>query len=351
MKKCLTPLVLALLLFSCSKDPNPVISNTPGYLSGTGLFVINEGNFRAGNGSLSFYSDDSTKIYNNIFSSINSRPLGDVPYSMNVTGNKAYIIVNNSGKIEVTDKNNLESITTINGLSSPRYLLTIGNSKAYVTSLYSDSVTVIDLNKNKVTGYINIKKTSESIVSSSSKAFIANWVGGNKVYVVSTVTDQVIDSVEVGKEPESMVVDKNGTVWVLCNGGWMRDVYAELIGIDPITNDISKRFVFPSKSDSPVCLQIDGKGENLFYLQNGVRKMSINASGLPQTPLVPETDRYFYKLGVNPSNDEIFVTDAGDYQQKGYLLRYTANGEFSSVLQADIIPGSMFFKAGTESVK
>ena len=38
--------------------------------------------------------------------------------------------------------------------------------------------------------------------------------------VVDNAADIVTDSIEVGYEPESMVIDRNGTLWVLCNGGW-----------------------------------------------------------------------------------------------------------------------------------
>jgi hypothetical protein len=52
----------------------------------------------------------------------------------------------------------------------------------------------------------------------------------------------------------------------------------------------------------------------------------------------------FYKMAVNPGNNEIFVTDANDYQQKGNVLRYNNEGALISVMQADIIPGEMCYK-------
>ena len=48
--------------------------------------------------------------------------------------------------------------------------------------------------------------------------------------------------------------------------------------------------------------------------------MDINLGKLPATPLIPETGATFYKLAVNPSNGDIFVTDAVDYAQPGYVL-------------------------------
>jgi hypothetical protein len=133
-------------------------------------------------------------------------------------------------------------------------------------------------------------------------------------------------------------------LWVLCNGGWTRQNYAELVGISTFTNYVEKKLVFPSKEASPSCLQIDGIGQNIFYLDNGVRQMDINSDNLPATPLIPESGSYFYKIAINPINSDIFITDAVDFVQRGYVLLYKNNGKFVSKQRADIIPGSMCFK-------
>ncbi|MBK7712440.1 MAG: hypothetical protein IPJ37_16875 [Bacteroidales bacterium] len=220
----------------------------------------------------------------------------------------------------------------------------VNSSKAYVTSMYSDSLIVINLNNFSVSGYINLRRSSESIVVLDDKAFVANWVGGNEVMVINTLTDEVIDSVEVGIEPESMVVDRNNMLWVLCNGGWMRENFAELDGINTVTNTIEKHIQFPTKEASPGCLRIDGNGETLFYLENGVHRMSISSQELPSEPLIAQSGHYYYKLGINPVNGDIFTTDAVDYQQNGHLLHYNSEGSLVSDQQTDIIPGSMCFK-------
>ena len=343
MKKIIIFLLLIVVIVSCLKNEDRPYGT---FLTGDGVFLLNEGKFMAGNGSLSFYSYDSAKIYNDLFSYVNGRPLGDVPNSMKIFGDKAYIVVNNSGKIEVIKKSNLLSVKTITGLISPRNIGFVSLSKAYVTSMYSDSLIIINLTDNTVSGYINLRRSSESIAVAGDKAFVTNWVGGHEVMVIDNTTDEVVDSIEVGIEPESMVFDGNNMIWVLCNGGWSRENFAELDGINIATNHIEKHLQFASKEESPSCLTIDGTGETLYYLEfdGGVRRMNISDAVLPSAPFIPESDHNFYRLGINPANNDIFVTDAVDYQQNGYLLYYNSAGALISSLPAGLLPGSVCFK-------
>jgi len=341
MKNSLIIILLLSVALSCTKNST---GETDSFLTGNGVFILNEGNFKWGNGSLSFFSYDSAKIYNDVFLNVNGRPLGDVPNSMIINDYLAYIVVNNSGKIEVTNRNTLESVATIAGLISPRNIAIINNSKAYVTSMYSDSVAIVNLIDYTISGYINLRRSSETIMVSGDKAFISEWVGGNEVMVVNTIDNKVVDSIKVGFEPESMVVDENKNLWVLCNGGWARNNYAELYCINTVTNMVEKKLMFPDKAASPTCLQIDGRGETLYYLEKGIHKMNINSGVLPAFPLIPESQHYFYKFGVNPLNSDIFITDAVDYQQKGYVMFYKNDGTLISINTAGVIPGMICFK-------
>jgi DNA-binding beta-propeller fold protein YncE len=325
---------------SCSKMPEVPLSHDP---FGGGVYILNEGNFMAGNGSLSFYSYDSSKVFNDLFYSINNRHLGDVPNSMVIHADKAYIVVNNSGKIEVVDRSTLVSTATITGLISPRNMAIINDNKAYVTSMYSDSIVIIDLTKNKISGYVNIRRSSESIVLLGLNAYVSNWVGGKEIMVLNTVNDEVIDSVGVGIEPESMVLDAHGKLWVLCNGGWARTSAAELDVINTGENFVEKKFVFPSLGNSPTSLTIDGFGLNLYYLDKGVWQIQNNSEALATEPIITESGAYFYKIAINPMNSDIFVTDAADFVQKGNILIYKNNGVLVTKQQAGIIPGSMCF--------
>jgi YVTN family beta-propeller protein len=340
MKNPAIIIFVTLILVSCTKEP---VIQPNNITIGGGVFVLNEGNFNAGNGSLSFFSYDSLKIFNDLFYEVNGRPLGDVPNSMIINADNAYIVVNNSGKIEVVDRLTLAWKATITGLISPRNIAIVNDNKAYVSSLYSDSVAIIDLTSKSVSGYINMRRSSESIVVSGAMAYIANWIGGDEVMVINTLIDKVVDSVKVGIEPESMVIDRYRRIWVLCNGGWARENFAELDMINTFDNSVEQNFVFPSKENSPSCLQIDVFGQTLYYLENGVRQMDINSYNLPATTLISESGANFYKMAVNPANGDIFVTDVIDYLQKGFLLHYKNDGSFITKYATGIIPGSLCF--------
>lgn len=344
----LTASLIVLFIYSCSRFENDAPDPYAGkpFLKGNGAFVINEGNFMAGNGSLSYFSNDSVRIFNNLFTSANGRPLGDIPYSMVIHDEKIYIIINNSGKIEIADLHDMQSLGTIKELNSPRNMLVINQDKAYVTSLFSNDITIINLRTNKVSGKINIRRSSEAIVMLGNNAYISCWSSGREVMVVNTLTDHVIDSVEVGSEPESMVLDKEKKLWVLCSGGYTGQYFPELLSINTSTWKVEKRFTFTSKTLYPSSLAINPTGDTLYYIGGSIWKMSIKASLLPVNPFIRAKGRLFYKIGVEPGTKRIFATNAVDYQQKGYLLRYNAGGILIDSAKADIIPGSICYKTG-----
>ena len=86
-------LALAALMFSCKPD-QPV---NPGAITiGSGLFVLNEGDYQFANSSLTFYDIEADTVINDLFYKVNNAPLGDVAESMALVDGKLYIVVNNS---------------------------------------------------------------------------------------------------------------------------------------------------------------------------------------------------------------------------------------------------------------
>lgn len=325
------------LLLSCTREEDPSI-----FPGGKGLFILNEGNFQAGNGSLSFYSTENGSIYNNLFHGVNNRDLGDVPMHIAVDGNAGYVIVNNSGTIEKIDMETLESLGTVTGLNSPRQMV-IYNGIGYVSSIYSNYITMIDLSDFTVMDEnIDLGCSSEALVISGSRLFAANYMGGSKVVVVDLTDNTIEDEITTGKEPESMVLDKNNKLWVLCTGGWNVET-GKICIINTSTLIVEDDLSFSTVAEYPSSLTINSGGDTLYYINNGVYRMPVTAEALPSAALVSSGSSLFYKVAPAPWKGLFCVTDAVDYVQAGKLLVYNKNGELIDTESAGIIPGCMHY--------
>jgi YVTN family beta-propeller protein len=336
MKQKITfAILIAALLISCNRNDSNQF-----FEPGKGVFVVNEGNYLSGNGSISFYNFENGKIYNDLFSEANTRALGDIPDFFATDGQIGYIIVNNSGTIEKIDMATMESLGTITDLTSPRQMV-IYNKKGYVSSLYSNYITIIDLTDFDVEGQINIGCTSEALALSGSTLFAAYWSGGNSVVAIDLTTNEVVDNITTGLEPESMVIDKNNKLWVLCTGGWNNEEIPQICVINTSTHEIVDTLRFRTVSDNPSCLSINSGCDTLYYIDEGIRRMPITAAELPKTVLTGAGTSLFYKVAPAPWKGMFCVTDAVDYTQTGRLLLYDKNGNLIDTEYAGIIPGFM----------
>ncbi len=346
MKKLITLFIIVFVFTQCSKEPFGVVEPHEEYLfSQHGFFIVNEGNFNFGNGSLSFYSFDSTKLYDAVFNGTNGRVLGDVPQYMTSIDTIGMVTVNNSNKIEFFSTNTLKSIGTIHGLTSPREIAVVNTEKAYVSDLYNDSLSVINPQTQELIKKIPLGRTSESLVIHNQKLFAANWskyatpeIMNNKIMVVDISQDKVVDSIQVTIEPNSMVLDSKGFLWVLCSGGYNHEEHPALFKINTHTHEIEKRLEFPNINASPSNLVIDSE-DNLYFINQDIYKMSTLDSAIPQTAFIPSNQTY-YELEV--IDDKIVIADALDYQQKGMIFIYNKTGELQTSFRAGIIPGYFY---------
>ncbi len=343
-------ILLSILFNACSDEFGEINTGGSQYAEGNGVFIINEGNFGSGNGSLSFLDFDSLKILNDIFYSANNRPLGDVPFSMNFFEDEIWLVVNNSAKIEVIAGNDLSSKAIISGFTSPRFLLQIDNEQAYLSDFYSPEIAMINLKTRQTVGKIPIGRSSEQLVLAGGKVFAAFWsnfgfpgIENNMLMVIDPETNSLSDSVFVGKEPNSMVVDAAGKLWVLCSGGFLAEENPTLRRINPHSLETEIVLTFSDIQTSPSSLCINGTGDTLFYLNQGVYRMPTSGNALPESPFIGQNGRLFYTLGVDPRTSDILVSDAIDYQQRGMVFHYTSKGELKGTYNAGIIPGRFVF--------
>ncbi len=350
--KLSTFILLIFLVVSCKRKPENILQYN---FSSKGVFVINEGNYTNGNASLSFIDLEADSIVNDVFFKVNKLPLGDVAQSGVILDSLLFLVVNNSGKIWVIDRYTGKYLSYIDGLPSPRYLF-IKSNKGYVSDLYSPYIDIIDVRHFCKIGKIYVGRSTEKLLFYSGCLYACNWSYGNKIYKIDIATASVCDSIEVAYQPNSMVIDKNGFLWVLSDGGNMSDTSENelpaLTKIDIEHFSIDTVFYFASRRYSPFRLTIDKQGEYLYWIKgswqtqndviSGIYKMSIYSHKLPNSPFIASQGKLFYGLAISPDG-EIFVSDAKDYMQNGTIYRYNVNGKLISSYQAGIIPGHFVF--------
>lgn len=335
---------------SCNKhdEDDPMID----YSTGTGLFVVNEGNFTYSNASITFYDPATGETVNEAFRTANGVKLGDVAQSMAYDGKNAWIVVNGSHIIYAINPVTFKETGRMEDMGSPRYLEFISPDKAYLTQLYDNRIWIIDPSKYIITGYVDVPGmdvatgSTECMVRDGKYVYCTCWSYNTSIIKIDTTTDKVVASVEVGIQPQSLVIDANGTLWTITDGGWEGNPlgYEEpaLVAIDASTMKVTRTLKFELGS-MPSKLCIDHQGKNLLWLNGSVYKMGISDSALPAAPFISTTS-WLYGLTVNPVNGDIYTSDAIDYMQPGVVYRYNAAGQEVAKFRAGIIPGSFCWK-------
>ncbi len=350
----LATLVTGLCFTSCEDDgDDPPDSIAP--LPSTGVYIVNEGAFNQGNSSISFLNFEDSTLTNNIYESVNGVPLGDLAQSMTIHQGKGYILVNNSQKIEVVNIADFTSVQTITGLSGPRHMMPSG-TKAYVCDWFSNEVAVLDLTSGSIIKHIPTGNGPEQSAISGTKLFVAN-VGGfgmdSTVTVIDMFGDTVLTTLQVGINPNSIVSDKYGKIWVLCGGstgpdfigGTGDDIAGSLWCINPNSYVIEEQYVM-NPSDHPLKLQVYATRTMLAYLfgtdgySGQVVKMSITANGPNNTPIINKT---FYGLAIDETNQYIYGGYSAGFTQNGTMFRYTQSGILLDSMEVGIAPNGFVF--------
>ena len=336
-------IIILATFISCKKEQ----SNPTNYNIKKGFYIVNEGNFTWGNSSLSFYNEENNTIENDVFYKANNAVLGDVGNDMKIINNKGFICVNNSGLIYVINPKNCKHIATIADLVSPRYILPVNDSLAYVSDLYSPYITII--NTNKLTKYstINVGTSTEAMIKVENKVFVTSWSFNHFVYVINCINHSVIDSISVGLQPQSIVVDKNNDIWVLCDGGYPGNPIGHeapsLWQISANTHQIKNKIVFPSANYSARSLIINKNADTLAFIYKDVYVFSINDTVFPSHSWLSSINNNFYSIWYHPEKPWIIISDAKNFVKNGEVYIYNKNRQLIANFEAGIIPSAFCY--------
>lgn len=326
--------IIGIVLFGAcsehSEKPKITIQNTD-------ILIANQGNFGWGEGTLSLYNPSTKSVQNEVFKAVNGKSLGNVFQSISTHKNSYYFVMNNSGKIIITDSM-YKQTGEISGLTSPRYMYPLNENKAYVTDLYANGINVIDLAKNEITHTISCRGWSEKGV------FIDGlfWYTGsstNQLYAIDISNDKLVDSIQVGSSPESLIVDNQSCLWVLCRGDEELKELPCLVRIDkPITGELDLKIEL---KENPTQLRYDTRLDQLYFINGDIWSMS-SKSAIPK-PFIAHQNRTFFGINIDPISSDVYVSDVRDFVSRSEVFVYDYQGLLQDTFFVGIIAGDFFF--------
>lgn len=348
-KQYLAVFCIALLLTtSCDTEDDKV----KGEFS-SGVLIVNEGNYKKGNSSVSFYNPSTGEIQQDLFSAKNDgRKLGDVAQSLTVAGDFAYIVVNNDNRVEVVNANTFVSSYTLDeGVLLPRYFTTY-KGKGYLTEwvsfLDSGRVSVVNLSTRAIETTIKTDYGAENIIEKNGKLYVSNSFT-TTVSVIDPAKNEVIKTIDVGSSPGAFVVEGDDKIWVVCSGG-SDDNYnplndGALYRITTKTNEVDKTISLNKNVSAQLFIN---KKRNTLYYREGKKIFSIatSATAASTEPLINDAEaKSFYSFGYDAENDIIYAGDANGFSSNGTIYRYKSDGtKIDNFSSAGIGPNGFVFR-------
>lgn len=300
--------------------------------TGDGLFILNEGAFGQNNAEITFYSFVDGMVGDNMYSTVNpGKVLGDVANSFAQGGGEAFIVVNNSNKIEIVDRATLHSTGTVYMATSPRHMAIISPDKAYVSNMDS-TVSVVDVFLRRVSRSITVGPYPEGLIAKEGKLYVAisAFGAGTSVRVIDIATDAILGTIDVPDGPTYFAERSDGKILLSCVGysdyyNPSYDTDGALVVIDPVTDTVVDMLQIPGHPgklvvgpDDVAYLIGPGSFSGGPIWQLDARTLAVMAE--------PFIDGTYYAVGVDPVSLQVFAGDARGFATNGTVEVYDRFG-------------------------
>jgi DNA-binding beta-propeller fold protein YncE len=363
------------LLLSCRNGEDDIVKPTDttvdeGNKSGTikGFFLLNEGNMGSNKATLDYYDYETGTYTKNIYAERNPgvvKELGDVGNDLQIYGDKLYAVINCSHFVEVMDVNTAKHISQIS-IPNCRYIVFQGKY-AYVSS-YAGPVLIdpnarlgyvakVDTASLQVVDTCNVGYQPEEMVVKDNKLYVANSGGyrvpnyDRTVSVIDLEHFKVEKTIDVAINLHRLELDKYGMLYVSSRGDYYNVGSATYV-VDTSTDAVTEKLSLLPCSEMALC------GDSLYaystewsYLTNSntisyaiynvKTKRTVTRSfitdGTEKQITIP------YGIAINPETHEIFVTDAKDYVTPGTLYCFSADGKKKWSVTTGDIPAHFAF--------
>ena len=384
MKKATLLLLCGALVFcACRKDPVPEPPSKDAELTGEKVdvtvfpeslgkvFLLNEGGLGSNNSTLDFLRISDGNYVTGAFKKMNpdvAAGLGDVGNDIAVHGDELWIVVNNSGIVEVLSAKDETEIAAI-PVATPRnvafddkYAYVTSWAGAYATGSYDENwnytitdsknpkgqVYRIDLKTKKVSGSVEVGYQPEGIAYHDGKLYVANSGGiasqlppdyayDNTVSIIETKSFKVTKTLEVQVNLKNVYSDGKGNIYVTALGDYW-STHSGLYRIAAAQGTVSKVADYVSVSaicgDTVYCIGTDSEFD--WSAAHVYKAWSVRDGNRTDVSLNVTATALYGLCALDA--DTFLVTDAGDYFNPGTVSCYDKGAKLWSVT-AGVCPG------------
>jgi len=331
------------LLFniSCSSEYEETIKS-PTYENG--YFITNEGNFGVPNADVTFITKDLSLMQNDIYKANNANEnLGDVLQTITYNGDSAYLLLNNSNKIQVVNRYTFKKTGEITSqLNNPRYMA-IANNMLYVSNDQYNGPKSVNVYKTSDLSFvkkINFSDTVERVVAAGGNIFIQNatYSYGNTITKINTNTNEIEGTpITLPTGNINKTIAYNNNVYAIAEGTANSYIY-QISSAGAIVKTTTLTGIANGTN-----LQIDN-GRFFFSSYNKIYSMELNATAAPTTPIITAVDggQYFTLYGFSVVDGRIFTSDVKNFTEASEISVYTTSGTFITKFKAGIGSTSVY---------
>ena len=329
---------------SCSEDDD----NGGGAGTGgtTSCYIINQGSWGYNNASLQVYDINlgavsSPDCNSDIFYTANGELLGDVAQDLLWVGNKLFVTVSNSQKLEILDESGkrVRQYTYTAEGAQPRFMATDG-ANVYVTN-YDGNVYVYNALSGDSITKIYSGSYPEGISYLNGSLFVnnSNWggYGGGEpsVAVINVASGESKLIKENACNPYAQSVVCGGEVYIIDSGNYA-DILPAIYRVDVAGEKLVK--IADNATLMSTC------GEYIYYVNaswnyatsaydySALYKMDV-ATGEKSELLPADKMNGVYSLDVNPATGDIYVGFSPEANDFGTMRVYSPAGEQKGVFE------------------
>ena len=370
-----------LLLSACRQDVMivPMEKSDPGGKTQkgdiVGMYLLNEGNMGSNKSTLDYLdlSDSTAHYYRNIYSERNPSTvmsLGDVGNDCQIYGQRLWMVINCSNKVEVARADYAVRIGNVD-IPNCRYV-TFKDQYAYVSSyvgtVYASSdsplgsVYRVDTLSLQKVDSCTVGYQPEEMAIIGNRLYVANSGGyqgmtgqgyESTVSVIDLASMQEMDKIEVAPNLHHLKADKYNQLWVTARGNYM-DEESTIWWLEPDANGGMKVGGHIDQPVSDLCIV----GDSLYFYGSqwsevsmintvtygiiNVKTHQVVSTSLSDAPEI-NTIRMPYGIIVNPIHRDFYLMDAKNYVSSGELLHFLPDGTFDWKVKTGDIPAHAAF--------